>query len=51
MGQQQYIAGLQAHSCAAWTVNQTFATYDNVKIRPARLRDIVRRLPIAAEAA
>jgi hypothetical protein len=51
MGQQQYVAGFQAHPCAAWTVNQTFASHDNMKIRPAWLPGTMRRFPITAEAA
>jgi hypothetical protein len=51
MGQQQYVAGFQAHACAAWTIDQAFATYDNVKVRPARLPAIMGRLPITPEAA
>jgi hypothetical protein len=51
MGQQQYVAGFQAQRSVAWKVDQAFAMYDNVKIRPARLPRIVRRPPVAAEAA
>jgi hypothetical protein len=51
VGQQQYVAGFPAHCSVARTVDQAFALHDNVKIGPARLRGIVPRLPVVAEAA
>jgi hypothetical protein len=51
VGQQQYVAGLQAHCSLARTIDQAFAMHHNVKIGPPRLRGIVPRFPVVAEAA